>query len=255
MKPIFKFFIALSVFVFSSAHAQSLVRVKLSGGITLTRLQFEQMDTFVINYNVANAAFLDKEMKFRQSGYGLNAQFGVDVAKMYTAIGIGTSRTLSSVGKLNYGERTIYFRSWTFDVLVGGWIKNTIAPYFGMTTNAMQVRSFVKYDNGIKSWGSDRLLNGVFWSWRAEFVVGTRVQRSLNGGKILWFADFLFPVTKKPRIEFGFDKRTNSTEDYAFPIDPGTIGSTTPVLLEPLVQNYRNMRLSFGLTFMLFGND
>lgn len=243
------------LFCTTAVQAQSIVRVKASGGVTLTRLQFEQMNTFVANYNAANAAFLEKEMKFRQNGYGLNAQFGVDVGKMYSAIGFGTSRTLASVGKLAEAERHIHFRSFNLDVLVGGWIKNTIAPYIGLTTNAMQVRSFTKYDNGIKSWGSERLLNGVYWSWRMEFVTGVRIQRPLGNGNVRWFADFLFPITKKPRIEFGFTNRTNTTEDYDFPVDPGAIGSTTPVLLEPLVQNYRNLRLSFGLTFLLYGND
>ncbi|MGL5891514.1 MAG: hypothetical protein ACRC3B_16610 [Bacteroidia bacterium] len=251
-----KFIIALLLLLGTSKiEAQSLIRIKLSGGITLTRLQFQQMDRFVMNYNAANAAFLEKEMKFRQNGYGLNAQLGVDVANMYTAVGVGTSRTFSSIGKLTEAERHIYFRSWNLDVLVGGWIKNTIAPYIGMTTNAMQLRSFTKYNNGIESWGSERLLNGVYWSWRLEFVTGVRIQRPLRSERVKWFADFLFPVSKKPRIEFGFDKLTNSTLDYTFPVDPGTIGSTSPVLLEPLVQNYRNMRLSFGLTFMLYGDE
>jgi hypothetical protein len=255
MNNFLKLLLASSVMFTLQAPAQSLLRVKLSGGATLTRLQFGDMDLFVQNYNNANAAFLKKEMKFRQMGYGLNAQFGVDVAQMYTAIGIGTSRTLASVGKLNEAERRIYFRSWNFDVLAGFWIKNTVAPYFGMAINAMQLRSFLKYNNGIESWGSERLLNGVFWSWRAEFVVGARIQRPLGSSRILWFADFLFPVTKKPRIEFGFSEVTNSTEDYDFPLDPGSIGSGNPLLLAPLVQNYRNMRLSFGLTFLLSGEN
>jgi hypothetical protein len=255
MNRFIKLLLVLPAMLWLPASAQSLVRVKLSGGLTLTRLQFQQMDTFAMNYNSANAAFLEKEMKFRQNGYGLNAQFGVDVAGMYTAIGISTSRTFTTVGKLTEAERRIYFRSWAFDILVGGWIKNTVAPYIGMTTNAMQLRSFTKFNNGIESWGSERVLNGVYWSWRLEFVTGVRIQRPLGDGRAMWFADFLFPVSKKPRIEFGFDKLTNSTEDYSFPLDPGTIGSSNPVLLEPLVQNYRNLRLSFGITFMLYGND
>ncbi|MCU0434985.1 MAG: hypothetical protein MUC87_16125 [Bacteroidia bacterium] len=255
MKKLFITLFGLQLLGLCNANAQSLVRVRLSGGVMVTRLQFEGMNTFAANYNAANAGSLKKEMKYRPMGYGLNAQLGVDVAAMYTAINIGTSRTLTSMAELEESRRRIFFRSWNFDVLAGGWIKNTIAPYFGMAVNAMQLRSFTKYNNGIESWGSERLLNGVFWSWRAEFVVGARVQRSLNGGRILYFADFLFPVTKKPRIEFGFTERTNSTEDYDFPLDPGTIGSSNPVLLEPLVQNYRNMRLSFGLTFLLYGEN
>ncbi|MGL4598127.1 MAG: hypothetical protein ACRCYO_11380 [Bacteroidia bacterium] len=240
MKKLFALF-ALVLVCFGQAKAQ--FEFTLYGGGSINKIQFKEFETFVLNYNAANATDITEPMKFRSWGIGYDMGLTCSVGRYFCSVGGGGNKTRETVAITKFAERHIYFRTWDLDIKVGGSFgKNKgITPYICMTTMAMQIRSYSEY-NGVKSYGSDRLLNGVFTSWKLNTCLGLR----LTKGR--YYVDFAFPLNAKSYGGGSFDETTNSTEDYSFPINPAQIGSTSPVLLTPITETYRNIRLCFGIS-------
>ncbi len=240
MKKLFAL-LALVLVCFGQAKAQ--FEFTLYGGGSINKLQFKEFETFVLNYNTANAADLTEPMKFKSLGIGYDMGFTCNVGRYFSSIGGGGNKTRESVAITKFAERHIYFRTWDLDIKVGASLGQNkgITPYISMTTMAMQIRSYSQYGD-VKSYGSDRLLNGVFTSWKLNMCLGLR----LTKGR--FYMDFAFPLNAKTYGGGSFDKTTNSTDDYSFPIDPAQIGTTSPVLLTPITETYRNIRLCFGIS-------
>jgi hypothetical protein len=244
-----KAYILLVFALLSSFIANAQFEFTLYGGGSVNKIQSKEFETFFLNYNAANAATLTSPMKFKSVGYGYDMGFTCMVGRYFSSIGGGGNVTRESVGKTAISERHIYFRSYDLDIKVGPALggSKSIIPYISMTTMAMQIRSYSQYGD-VKSYGSERLLNGVFTSWKLNTCLGLRIQKGL------FYMDMSYPLNAKSYLGGTFDKTTNSTDDYSFPIDPAQIGSTSAVLLTPMTETYRNIRLCFGIS-IAFNRD
>jgi hypothetical protein len=240
MKKLISLFVLVLV---CSVSAKAQFEFTLYGGGSINKLQFKEFETFVANYNTANANDLIDPMKFRSLGIGYDMGMTCNVGRFFTAIGGGGNVTRETVAKSKYSERHIYFRSYALDIKAGVSLGANMgfSPYISMTTMAMQIRSYSEY-SGVKSYGGDRVLNGVFTSWKLNTCLGARFNRKR------FYIDFSFPLNAKSYLGGSFDKTTNSTTDYSFPIDPGQIGTTSATLLTPMAETYRNIRLCFGVS-------
>lgn len=242
--------LACCCFLISQAFSQNGIAVYAGAGCS--RLRFDDFDRFVTAYNDPSYLGTTGGNKLQFQHMGLAYEGGVFFRGAGVMMGFGFARmkTRPSIASFPDGERRIQFDNWNYNCMAGYQISRFIMPYFTFGISAMQIDSYYDY-NGVRSYGSEKILNGVYSSWKGTASLGVRVEKSF--GRFAPYLDFNYVFKKKEYLGGSFDITTNSTQDYSFPQDPKNAGSIDPDLALP--EAYRNIRLTAGIVFYLFQFD
>lgn len=225
--------------------------IAVYGGGGLSRLRFDDFQQFVNAYNdPAYIGSTQKPLNFQHLGLAYEGGVFFRGAGITMGFGCARMKTLPSKAVFADGERRIQFDNWNYNCLLGYQIGHLVMPYFTFGISTMHIDSYYDY-NGVRSYGSEKTLNGVYASWKGTGSVGVRIEKAF--GRFAPYLDFNYAFKKKEYLGGSFDLTTNSTQDSSFPKDPNDAGTIDPDLALP--EAYRNIRLTAGLVFYLFPFD
>jgi len=243
-----KLFVLVAL-IFSTAAATAQDGIGLYIGASGSRLRFPDFQQFVDNYN--DPAYIgtdaEKPLSFQPYGFGYEAGAFFRAAGFTMGVGYSKTKTLPSYARLPEGDRCFQFTNWNYSILMGYHIGKIIMPYATFAFSACHIDAYFDY-HGVKSYGSEKLLNGVYASWKGIATIGVRFEKCF--GHIGPYVDFNYGLGKKEYLGGSFDLTTNSTQDDFFPTDPNAAGTYN--VDGALHESYRNMRLSAGVVFYLF---
>ncbi|MES2556479.1 MAG: hypothetical protein V4604_10035 [Bacteroidota bacterium] len=240
---------ALLIFLCSTATASAQDGFSVFAGGTASRLRFPDFQQFVDKYN--DPAYIgtdvEKPLSFQPFGFGYEAGLYWRGAGVTMGLGYSKTKTLPSYATLPEGDRCFQFSNWNYSILFGYHIAKIIMPYATFAFSACHIDAYFDY-HGVKSYGSDKVLNGVYTSWKGIGTIGLRFEKCF--GRWGPYVDFNYAFGKKVYLGGSFDLTTNSTEDDFFPTDPNAAG--TYDVDGALHESYRNMRLSAGVVIYIF---
>lgn len=245
-----------SLFVSFFINAQTDIEVNVFGGGTTSYLNFKEFKGFVQTYNQQNSAQLKKELKFNPFGVGGQLGVGFRMKWFQSSISMGYSRVLTSKAKFDNTQiRGFFFKNYLFDVLLGvrlGKGKIKFTPHVNMTISSLNLEAFYKYENGVKSFGSDSRYSGVYTSFKMTATVGIMTTFDYSD-KIKFYLDLgLFPQANK----YGggsFDMSSSGTDSQSFPKSAFTTGFVG--VDDSMKESYRQFFLHFGISYSLFKKE
>lgn len=240
------------MFLSSSTFAQ--LEGNVYGGFSANYLQFPLFEKFIESYNQEQALYdgLSKDLEYEPIGYGYEFGFQGSMSNFVFGAAGSQTKTMPSKATFKIGDsRGFQFKSYTFSFLFGaklGGDKFQFIPYFDFGTQALQIHSWLEYDE-VRSYGSEGRYNGVWTSWKLSVGAGLKTQYSFSD-RLGIYTDFNFPAALKSGAKGStFTHSDNTTSgEYFFPLIAGPGVFDTDLALP---QNYRNMRLSVGLFIQL----
>lgn len=241
--------IILIVFCFISIFkAKAQEGFGFSLGTTYTQLQFPLFNDYVSTYNTINAGnSLTEELKFQPSGLGMNLGMQYRILSLYTGINMSRTATFASKAVFTSGERIYTFKNYTFDVVAGFTIKSLVSPYITLSINAMNIESYFAYLNGLKSYGSEFGISGIYSSSRMFVGAGLRIEKKIN--RFGFALDGCYPINSVHYLGGSFEKQANATDAPMFPQNHSDYGTLD--LEKALPETYRNIRFSASLIYYL----
>lgn len=227
-----------------NSHTQQELSFSFGGG--LSYLQFKPFEDFTNSYNEQLSSTITKSLKYNPFGFEVNVGLSYCVNKLYSGLRLGTSKSFTSKAEFEDGSRNFNFRGYNFDIIAG--LKfGKVITYFSMSLHSLNINTFYEFDGGIRSFGSDHNLSGVYTSSKMQGSLGLRFEEKQN--KFGYFFDFLFPLNSRKYLGGTFYKQTNTTDAPFFPQENSNYGTLDSDLALP--QSYRNIRLNIGFIYYL----
>jgi opacity protein-like surface antigen len=219
-----------------------------SVGTTYTNLEFPLFNDYVSSYNTLNSGSgLQEELSFQPGGLGMNVGMQYRILSLYTGINMSRTATFASKAVFSSGERNYTFKNYTFDVIAGFTIKSLLSPYITLSINAMNIESYYSYSNGIKSYGSEFGISGIYSSSRMFVGAGLRLEKKIN--RFGFALDGCYPINATHYLGGSFEKQANASDSPLFPQNQSDFGTLD--LDKSLPETYRNIRFSASLIYYL----
>lgn len=250
-----KFLFSLVLLTVTQVSSFGQMQVQLQAGVNAFRLNFPGFQSYLSSYNTQNAGSdMIDSAKFNHYGAGYHVGGIFRYGWFVSGLDIGKSSGFRSTAKYTYDQsRSFQFKNYYFDLQIGGRIgsnKFAFCPYLSMSVNTLNLHTFYSYGK-IDSYGGERILSGVYTSWRLLGRAGGRFEYNFTE-RIGAFADLSFTLNKSEYLGGSFDESNSATDSHSF--QAYATQDQLDAITNGLKEVYRITRGVFGLQLTLGAN-